>query len=70
MESPNNHASETTGLRFQRRQITDATFIRSPTIIDHKNITRLGVSQGFQEDINASIMSDGQDSARDPIIGF
>jgi hypothetical protein len=57
-------------LRFQCGQITDATFIGSSAIVDNENITWLPRFQCFQKNIDASIMSDRQDSTGETAVCF
>jgi hypothetical protein len=70
MAAPNDYAGESASLRFQRGQITDATLISSSAIVDNKNIAGLPISQCFQKNIDASIMSDRQDSTGETTLYF
>jgi hypothetical protein len=67
MATPNDNACQSTGLSFQGRQISYATFIHPSTIVDYENVPLLRRSHYFQEDIYAAIVSHWQNSASNMI---
>ena len=56
MHTPYDNASEATGARLERGQITDAAFVQAPSVVDHQDIARFALLHGFQKHIDASEM--------------
>ena len=48
-------------LRFEHGQIANAAFVGPAAVIDHENRARLRGLHGFQENIDAAVMSDWDD---------
>src|SRR5215212_3753584 len=57
MATPNKDACQPTRLGFESRQIANAAFICSSSIVDDKNISWLRSSHRFEKNIHAAIMS-------------
>jgi hypothetical protein len=69
MRAPDDDSSQTTVLSFERGQIANATFVQTAAVIDYQNLTGLRTLHCFQENINASKMSDRQGRAGETLIG-
>lgn len=69
MRSPNHHARQGGGLRFERGQISDATLIPPTAVIDHQNIAWLRILDGFQKHIDAPEVSGRKYSASEALAG-
>lgn len=69
MRSPNHDAGEAGGLRFERRQISDAAFIPPAAVVDDENIACLRVLHCFEENIDAAEMPGWQGPAGEAMAG-
>jgi hypothetical protein len=65
MTAPNDDASQLTGLCFQYGEITNTAFICPSTVINNEDIARLSTLHGFEEDIDAAVVSGWEHTACD-----
>jgi hypothetical protein len=60
MATPNNHARQSTGPSLENCQVSNATLVHPPPIVNHQHIPWLRHPHCFQENIYTPIMSYGQ----------
>ena len=69
VRAPHDDPSQTAIFSLERRQIADAALVQAAAVVDHQNVTSARALHCFEENVDASKMSDRQHRARETLIG-
>jgi hypothetical protein len=64
MQTPNDDAAQSGGLRLDAHEIADARFVKPSAVIDHEDRSMRRLVDRFEKDVNAAHVAHGDGPAR------